>query len=265
MAISTGAAILGGSVISGVLGASASRSAGRTQARSADAATAEQKRQYDLGREDLAPYRQIGGQALNQLGSLYGFSPHSSPAPQQQSQASPGRFRNVMGMMIPSDLGTNWMSGGQFGEPSPQQSPQNGMAQPNGMAGFFASPDYQFRRDEGMRGIEQGAAARGGALSGNALRALTGYSSNLAAGEYGNYYNRLASLAGVGQAATNQGVAAGQNYANMAGQSMMASGAARASGTMGAANSWGNAINSGLNLWGMSRGWGTTPTGGSRT
>ena len=36
-------------------------------------------------------------------------------------------------------------------------------------------------------------------MSGNALRGITNYSSNLAAGEYGDYWNRLAGLTGAFQ------------------------------------------------------------------
>ena len=79
---------------------------------------------------------------------------------------------------------------------------------------FFTSPDYQFRLQEGTRAIDQSAAARGGLFSGNTGKAVVGYGSNLAAGEYGNYVNRLLAMAGLGQTATGGAVAAGQNYAN---------------------------------------------------
>jgi hypothetical protein len=60
--IGAGASLLGGSL--------ASRSAGKaadTQAASQDAAIQEQRRQYDQTREDLSQYRQVGGNALQQL------------------------------------------------------------------------------------------------------------------------------------------------------------------------------------------------------
>lgn len=55
---------------------------------------------------------------------------------------------------------------------------------------FQASPDYQFRKEQGMAGIEQGAAGRGSLLSGATLKALNDYNSNLASGEYANWWNR---------------------------------------------------------------------------
>ena len=97
------------------------------------------------------------------------------------------------------------------------------------------------------------AAARGGALGGNTIRAQTDYASNLAGGEYGNYVNRLFAMAGLGQTATNTAVATGANYAGNAGQLRQNAADARASRIMGGANSVTGAINSGLNVWLWSR------------
>ena len=137
--------------------------------------------------------------------------------------------------------------------------------QPGNMSRFFASPDYEFRRSEGIRGIEQGAAARGGALGGNALRATADYSSNLASGEFGNYMNRLFNIAGMGQTATGAAVGSGANYAANAGNLYQQQGDARASGIMGAYNSGANALNSGLNNWMLYKGgYFNAPTSGDR-
>lgn len=67
---------------------------------------------------------------------------------------------------------------------------------------FQASPDYQFRRDEGMRDIGNSFAARGGAFSGNALRALTDFNSGLASGEMNQWWGRNRDLVGIGSGAT---------------------------------------------------------------
>lgn len=125
--------------------------------------------------------------------------------------------------------------------------------QPGDMSRFFASPDYQFRRDEGQRDIGSSFAARGGAASGNALRALSQFNSNLASGEYGNYVNRLFNMAGMGQTATAQGVNSGQNYANQYSTAQQNAGDARASGIMGGVNAINGAINNGLNAWAWNR------------
>lgn len=251
-----GGAILGGSVLSGVLGASASKSAASAQAKGDAAAIAEQRRQFDLSRQDLAPWRGIGSQAINQLGSLYGFT---NAQPQQGiTQLPQGGMTDDR--LFPQGLG------GRFGGISdklgfgsnmmlpPGSQPEQQMQSGTGMAGFFASPDYNFRRDEGMRGLERSAAARGGAFSGNALRGLSGFNSNLAAGEFGNYFNRLSALSGIGQSATNTGVQAGQQSAANIGNLLSSQGASRASGIMGQANSIGGALNSGINNYLLYRG-----------
>jgi len=103
-------------------------------------------------------------------------------------------------------------------------------------------PSYKFRFGEGMKALERSAAARGGLISGGALKAAQRYGQDVASTEFGNAYNRLASRAGFGQTATGaMGTAAGQFGAN-AGNLMTGAGAARASGYVGGAN----ALTSGL-------------------
>lgn len=118
------------------------------------------------------------------------------------------------------------------------------------MSGFFASPDYNFRRNEGMRDIGGSFAARGGAASGNALEALANFNSNLASGEYGNWWNRQAGLLDAGQGGTAQTAQAGQNAANNISAGYQNIGDARASGIIGT----GNAIGGAMNNWLLYRG-----------
>ncbi len=114
---------------------------------------------------------------------------------------------------------------------------------------FQASPDYNFVRGEGQRGIGNSFAAEGGAFSGNALRALTQYNQNLAQGQFGNWWNQQAGLAGVGQtAATNLGQF-GANAANNTSNALMNAGDARASGIIGSTNALTGALSNGVNQW----------------
>jgi hypothetical protein len=139
---------------------------------------------------------------------------------------------------------------GQFGFGDYPMNLPSGVTpnQPTGKIGSFqASPGYGFVRDEGMRGIERSAAARGGAFSGNALRGLSTFNSGLASQEYGNWWNRLAGLSGTAQSGAGQLGQLGANAASNIGNNMQAAGDARASGVMGQANSWSGAMNSGLN------------------
>jgi hypothetical protein len=55
---------------------------------------------------------------------------------------------------------------------------------------FETDPGYNWRRAEGMRGVEQSAAAHGGLQSGATLKALTDHNQNLASNEYGAAFDR---------------------------------------------------------------------------
>lgn len=128
------------------------------------------------------------------------------------------------------------------------------------LADFQKDPGYQFRMDQGQRGLEAGAAARGGLLNGGTLKALSRYGQNYASGEYSNAYNRfnndrtqrfnrLSSIAGTGQtAATNVGNM-GTQTAYGIGQTQQAIGNARASGYVGQANAINNGISSLSNFY----------------
>lgn len=114
---------------------------------------------------------------------------------------------------------------------------------------FTASPSYNFVRDEGMRGIENSFAARGGAASGNALRRLAEFNAGLASQEHNNWWNQQAGLAGVGQtSAQNLGVL-GANSANNAGGLMQQQANARASGIAGSTNALTNLLGNLSSVW----------------
>jgi hypothetical protein len=148
------------------------------------------------------------------------------------------------------NAGTGWAGGTPIGGNKGQVNQPAPMSAPNYEA-FFASPDYQFRQQQGMKNIGNYFGARGGAFSGNALKALTEYNSNLAAGEFGNWFNRQFDMMGAGQTANAQNANAGTNNASLAGNAMMARGDARASGLLNTTSALQNALYDG---YGASRG-----------
>lgn len=92
---------------------------------------------------------------------------------------------------------------------------QNGAAaQTTAMGQFQTSPDYAFRQSEQARALTARNSALGIQDSGAAQKAAMQYSGNLASGEFNNYANRLAGLAGVGQTAATTNAGLGANYAN---------------------------------------------------
>lgn len=107
---------------------------------------------------------------------------------------------------------------------------------------FQETPGYQFNVQEGEKGVLNNLAALGMRKSGTALKALTRFREGLADQYYGNYLNRLGQASGMGQQqATATGgltVNAGANMAN----TIQDAGAARASGYVGSANAWTNAL-----------------------
>jgi hypothetical protein len=153
---------------------------------------------------------------------------------------------------------------------------------PFGMEQFEADPGYSFRMDEGMKALERSAAARGGLLSGSAMKGIQRFGQGLASEEYTNAFNRyqteraaqlnpLQSLAGMGQTTAQQIGQAGQTMASNIGQTNQAMGTnlgniytstannlannamsaanARASGYVGQANALNTALNTGLNFY----------------
>ena len=116
-----------------------------------------------------------------------------------------------------------------------------------GMAQFQQDPGYAFRLAEGQKALERSAAARGGLISGSALKAAQRYGQEMGSQEYTNAFNRylrereaqlnpLQSLAGVGQTtAQTMASQAGQYGANV-GNLASATGAAQANALMAAGN-----------------------------
>lgn len=133
---------------------------------------------------------------------------------------------------------------------------RNALARIEDPNAFQADPGYEFRRSEGLRGIDQRYGARGG--GGNAMRALAEFNQNLASNEYGNWFNRQTTLAGLGNAATSGTANVGMNFANNAGMQFGAIGNAMAQGTSDAYAGINNALISGLSNYLYSRPKGVT-------
>ena len=132
-----------------------------------------------------------------------------------------------------------------------------------GAGDYQADPGYAFRLSEGQKALDRQAAARGGLISGGALKAAQRFGQEMGSQEYQNAYNRAftgygtdvarenqlynrqAALAGIGQTATNLVGTAGQNYATNVGNLMTGGAAAQAAGQVGQAN----ALTSGLSTY----------------
>jgi hypothetical protein len=127
---------------------------------------------------------------------------------------------------------------------------------PFGMQQFQQDPGYAFRLKEGQQALDRQAAARGGLISGGALKAAQRYGQEMGSQEYTNAFNRyqaertarlnpLQSLTGMGQTTAQQIGSAGRSMASNVGDAMGSAAAARASGYVGGAN----ALTSGLGTY----------------
>jgi hypothetical protein len=101
---------------------------------------------------------------------------------------------------------------------------------------FKASPDYQFTLDQGVQASDRGAAARGSLYSGGHSADLMALGQGLASQQYGNYYNRLSGLAGMGQSSATSLGSIGTGNAAQAGQFGLAGAAAQGNAAINGAN-----------------------------
>jgi hypothetical protein len=107
---------------------------------------------------------------------------------------------------------------------------------------FKTDPGYQFRLQQGQDQLEASAFARGGGMSGGLAKASMDWGQNLASAEYGNVFNRLATIAGYGQTANNASTAIVGNTGSGMSDAAGSAGRYRASGNAMQANAWGSAI-----------------------
>ena len=138
-----------------------------------------QQRMYEQTRTDFAPYRESGAANLNQLNTLLGIGGN-------RGAADYGKYATA--------------------EFTPE------------MFAKGVDPGYAFRLSEGLKGIDRQAAARGGLISGNALKAASGYAGDQASQEYQNAFNRYQTTRGNTLSPFQTGAAAGQSAAAMQGQ-----------------------------------------------
>jgi hypothetical protein len=129
-----------------------------------------------------------------------------------------------------------------------------------GMDKFTADPGYAFRMSEGMKGLERSAAARGGLLSGSALKGIQRYGQDLASQEYQNAFNRyqtartntlnpFQSLAGVAQSSANTLTGAAGQLGQNIGSNIIGAGNAMAAGQVGSANAIAQGVGQGINFY----------------
>lgn len=223
--------IIGATAAVGVAAAGAQLAGSSMAAGAAKDASSQQMRMFERTRGDLAPFIAPGGNALRDAYTLAQLGPTGG-----------GRdyidlaYQNLPGRMTQAEL--------------------------------EATPGYQFTRDQGLKSVQNAAAARGLGVSGASLKGAAEYATGLAnktyldqfnvrqkqfedfvnlnsgqQGQLTNQYNRLAGIATIGANAATQQATAGTAAANTAGKYTTEAGNLQGSGVINA----GNAATSSLN------------------
>lgn len=128
------------------------------------------------------------------------------------------------------------------------------------MADFQADPGYAFRMSEGLKALDRTAAARGGLISGGALKAATRYGGDLASQEYSNAFNRyqtnrtnqlqpLGNLMAAGQSAAGGQNTASGSYGTSGSELAQAQGNIAAQRDVNTANAYTGALQSGISSY----------------
>lgn len=216
--VAGGTAVLG--FAGGIMGSNAAEKAARQQAEAIRYAADQQRQMFDIQNKQWAPYRGVGYQGLNMLGSFL-----------------PGTYNvyDAEGKVTGQKEGSGYLTQ-QFG---PEQF----------KAGL--DPSYEFLKQQGLGAISSRSGVTGGGSNRdmNRVKFAEDYANTAYANAFDrfqaqqtNLYNRLTGIANIGTGAQTQVTNAAMNTASNLGQLSVAEGAARAGGTIGAAN----AMQSGL-------------------
>ena len=226
------AAVGGASLISGFMNAGAAKDAANQQSQAAAAAQAQQQANFNTIQQQQAPYRASGYNALNQIG-------------QMSTGATP--TYDAQGNVVGNQQGTGYLQH-QFNAADLQ-------------AGL--APNYDWQLQQGQQAANAAANVGGGLIGGNALQGLQNTTQNIAGGAYqnafnnyqtqrSNIYNTLAGIAGIGQTGQTATNLAGTNATNAIGQLGVGAAGAQASGTLGQAQAYGNALQGAGNAYMLS-------------
>ncbi len=275
-------AAVGATLLSSQMQADSAGDAIDAQSQASAAAQAEQRRQYDLNRADLTPWRTTGAQAITRLGQLMGLGANVDPlkiatgpidynSPEFEAIQRPilnsygqqyggGNFLNV-----PPDL-RNKAYGEAAAAFQASRTPTGTDTQIPGfgdltkkftLQDFWDDPvtkaSYQFGLDTGTKALGNMAGAKGNRNSGAQLKALERFATDYTGQQAGqsqarfvndqtNLYNRMAGIAGSGQTAANTTVASGTNAANNIAGMLESGGNARGAAAIARGNIYGGAV-----------------------
>ncbi len=265
-------AIIGavGSLAGGKMQSDAAGNASDAQTQAGRDAINAQIAMYNQSRNDTLPYLATGTGALNMLAQMYGlptqaFTGGGGISVSYGSEAEKKKRSTFDKFTDPANLagqfgGTSYDPMGLFSGSKISAAPMEftvgdgsggaggggQVTQGSGLADFsqfYQTPDYLVARDEGIQGLDRGAAARGSLYSGGADADRMTFASNLGSKAFGNFQNNLFRLAGLGGNANSELNSLGQNTASNVGNQLANIGNSRASAYLNQGNAWSNALN----------------------
>lgn len=210
-------------IIGGIQAAGAAKDAAKAQLQASNAAIGEQRRQFDTTQENLAPWLNAGKETLPVLLDRIGVGPKA-------------RGSKTYGSLIAPFTGKD----------------------------LAKEPGYQFELRQGEQGINRAASAAGRYDSGAVLKSLARFNNDYAGTKYNeafnrdavnktDIYNKLAGVAGTGQAAANQIATTGASNANAISELLTGAGNAKAAGIVGSSNAINNGITGAYNNYQQNR------------
>ena len=242
---------IGSQLIGGLMQSDSAESAANSQSAASDRALAaqnaqmeEMKRQFDLSRQDSAPWRNAGGAAVGRLASLLGLGnaaqgiPIGYVSPPRPGTGEQYRWNGASWVDMAGNPVAKWDS--DSAESLSRQAMQNDPSAGGGeltkkftLQDFYDDPvtalSMKFGMEQGQRGIENQQRARAMLNSGAALKEITRYGTDYAGQQAGasrgrfiedqtNTYNRLAGLAGLGQTSAANTGSLGAQYSALGNQ-----------------------------------------------
>jgi hypothetical protein len=251
---------------SAVVGAASANKAAKAGAAAADRQADIAEEQFNLRREDLAPYRSGGQDALAAAMFELGLGPRPEfgGTPQQINEITenipgtvpagvgytspepgmPGGYYDSSGRIIPGAAPGSTRTRFGVGEnifDDRAAAEKFAAANPTGATpyqGFQKTPGYDFALQEGTNAIEAGAAARGGLYSGRTMQDLQQRGIGHANQEYGNYLNRILGMTDMGMGAAAMDANSSNAFAAQASQAAANKGNAQMAGAIGVGNAF---------------------------
>lgn len=212
---------VGASIVGGMMASRAASKGAAAATGAAQSQLGEEQRQFDIVQEQTRPYREVGAGALTSLADMMGISrenPYDAQIAELEKEyggitSAEGPTR-VEGGITHSPDAPEWLREGVRGAAGGMADYDERLAglkekqaafENREKYDFQESPGYQFRLEEGMKGLEASQAGR--RLGGRAAKEAMRYGQGMASEEFGKQFGRLSQLAGYGPQATSATIA----------------------------------------------------------